>query len=506
MSVFRARSDTFQSARDTTTYVHAVDRGVLNRASKKISFVHGLSDWASQFTPRPSIGFRPYKSQRRISGKVDIVVIKKRLIARVAAVSVAAALSVSLAACSSSSNADTGTVSKKVLIGMNSGLVPQFQRYAKAFESTHKGWTVTVKAVPDAQADYIQQLTTQGLSKTLPDIVFNYDTLNQTLNANHLLYNIKPWLDSGHDGLKGSAFVQQFLDQYRVGDTITGIPVSADTGIIAYNKTLFDKYGVTAPKAGWTYDDLYSDAKTITSKSGGDVYGITTPLGDGSALFTFYPVLKAFGSNLYDPATKKFTFANAQGIEAWKQVLAPYQDKIGTPYSLVTKSATFFQSNQSAMEILSTAGIAALRTTMKDDWDVVPMPTANGTQTTGGGSYSLSIASSSDNKEGAYQFMAWFYSTNGGLKAAQPDGVIPATTAGISKGTWLTEAPAKPASFVDTVKASVSNAILPNTIPDAVQPKVVPALQTALQQVVLKNVSVEKAYGDAQDQLNALLK
>lgn len=434
------------------------------------------------------------------------MVTKKRVFARIAAVAVAAVVTASLAACGPSTSSGTGKVSKNVLIGMNSGLVPQFQRYAKAFESTHKGWKISVKAVPDVQADYIQQLTTQGLSKTLPDIVFNYDTLNQTLNANHLLYNIKPWLDSGHDGLKGSSFVQQFLDQYKVGDTITGIPVSADTGVIVYNKTLFAKYGLTNPAAGWTYDEMYQDAQTITQMSGGKVYGINTPLGDGSALFTWYPVLVANGSNLYDPTTKKFTFADANGIKAWTQILAPYQQKFGTPYSLVTKSSTFFQSNQSAMQIVSTAGVAALRTTMKDDWDIVPMPVVDGKQTTGGGSYSLSIANSSDNKEGAYQFMSWFYSNDGGMKAGQPDGIIPATTSGISSGSWLTEAPAVPAGFVATVKASVANAILPNTIPDAVQPKVVPALQTALQQVLLKNVSIQKAYTDAQDQLNALLK
>ena len=63
-----------------------------------------------------------------------------------------------------------------------------------------------------------------------------------------------------------------------------------------------------------------------------------------------------------------------------------------------------------------------------------------------------------------------------------------------------------PPSFVKTIKASVPKAILPNPIPDAVQPKVVPALQTALQQVVLKGMSIKEAYTAAQDELNKLLK
>lgn len=434
------------------------------------------------------------------------MVTKKHLIMRIAAVSVTAVLAASLAACSSgTSNDSSSKAGKDILIGMNSGLVPQFERYAKEFEKTHKGFKLTVKAVPDAQPDYIQQLVTQGLSKALPDIIFNYDTLNQTLNANHLLYNIKPWLDSGHDGLKGSGFIPAFLDQYKVGDTITGIPVSADTGIISINTTIFKKYGVTVPTADWTYDDMYAAAKEITDKSGGTVFGVKTPIGDSSAVFTYYPVLKALGSNLYDPATKKFVFANEGGIEAWTKLLAPYTEKFGSPYSEAT-NVTMFQSGQVAMAIGSTAGVAGQRTTVKDDWDILPTPTLNGKSTTGGGSYSLSISARSDNKEGAYQFMAWFYSTGGGMTTAQPDGVIPATSDGIANGAWLKEKSPVPASFVDTIKASVPKAVLPNTIPDAVQPKVVPALQTAMQQVLLKGMSVKEAYTAAQDELNGLLK
>lgn len=430
---------------------------------------------------------------------------KKGLVRRIAALGAIALVATGLTACSGSGSG-SNTAGKNILIGMNSGLVPQFERYAKQFEKTHKGFKVTVKAVPDVQADYIQQLVTQGLSKALPDIIFNYDTLNQTLNASHLLYDIKPWLDSGHDGLKGSSFESNFLDQYKVGNTITGIPVSADTGVMAINETLFKKYNVPIPTADWTYDEMYKDAKAITEASGGSVYGLQTPIGDSTALFTYYPVLKAYGSNLYDPSSKKFVFADDAGIKAWTQLLAPYTENFGSPYSAVPKATTLFPSGQAAISILSTAGVAGLRQTVKDDWDLLPMPTQNGKPTTGGGSYSLSISAKSDNKEGAYQFMSWFYSTNGGMKAAQPDGVIPATSEGISKGSWLTEAPAVPKSFVETVKASVSKAVLPNTIPDAVQPKVVPALTQALEQVVLKGVSVKQAYTDAQDQLNGLLK
>lgn len=438
------------------------------------------------------------------------MVTRRQFLVRGTALTAGSLLTATLGACSktgSGSGSSSGQAGKDIAIGMNSGLVPQFTRYAAEFQKAHPNFAVTVKPVPDSQADYIQQLVTQGLSKTLPDIVFNYDGLNQTLNGNHLLFDMKPWLDGNHGGLGGAQFQPNFLAQYDVGNAITGIPVSADASVLFYNKTLFKKYGVTDyPNHSWTYDHMYQVADEVTRKSAGKVYGMAAPIGDGSGIFTFYPLLKAYGSNLYDPATKKLVFANAGGIQAWTEALKPYTQKFALPYS--TKSQpNVFPGGTVAMLVNARPSIAAYRQSMKQYyWDVAPMPTVNGKSSTGGGSYSMSISAGSTNKEGAWQFLSWFFSTNGGLKAAEPDGVIPATKEGLANGSWLRDKNPVPKSLIPVTKYEVQNAILPNPVPDTVQPKVVPAIQKAIQQVVLQGVPVKKAFTDAQDSLNAQLK
>ena len=436
------------------------------------------------------------------------MVTKKRLIGRIAALSVATVFAASLVACGSSNGSGTtdAKAGKNILIGMNSGLVPQFQRYAKEFEKTHKGFKITVKAVPDAQPDYIQQLVTQGLSKALPDIIFNYDTLNQTLNANHLLLRhqavARLWSRRAqgfrlHSGLPRPVQGRRHHHRY-----------SGERGHRRRDHPHCPLREVRCSRADGRLDarKTCTPRRRRSPRSRAERYtasrprSVTAPRSSPSI-----PALKAYGSNIYDPDTKKFIFANEGGIKAWTELLLPYTEKFGTPYSLATNS-TLFESNQDAMGVGSTAGIAGLRVKMKDAWDVLPHADREWQVGTGGGSYSLSISAKSDNKEGAYQFMAWFYSTTGGMKTAQPDGVIPPTVDGIAHGAWLTEAAPVPPSFVTTIKASVPKAILPNPIPDDVQPKVVPALQTALQQVVLKGMSVKEAYTAAQDELNKLLK
>ena len=440
------------------------------------------------------------------------MVTKKLVLSRTAILGVATFAAVGLTACGPSGGDDGGgggeATDKTITIGMNSGLVTPFESYAEEFEKTHEGYTVEVTAVPDAQPDYIQQLVTQGLSSTTPDIVFNYDTLNQTLAGNKLLFDMKPWLEEGKGDLSESAFLPNFLAQYEVGDAITGLPVSADSGMLFYNADVFEKYGITElPTADWTYDDMYRAAKQITDAAAGEAYGLFTPIGDGTAYFTFYPVLKAYGSNVYDPDTKQFVFADDAGIEAWTELVKPYTEGFGSPYSATQDGLKLFNSGQIAMQVTARPAVAGYRDSLPDgNWNVQQLPQIDGASTTGGGSYSLSISEKSKNKEGAWEFLSWFYATDGGMKAAEPNGVVPATKDGLENGTWKDDDNPLPSDLIPVTEYAVQNAILPDAIPDDVQPKVVPALTKALEQVVLQGASVKEAYTAAQDELNGLLK
>ncbi|MFD5598567.1 ABC transporter substrate-binding protein [Leucobacter sp. NPDC058333] len=427
--------------------------------------------------------------------------------ARLTAIGAIVGLAATLTACGSDTGGDTGS---EVVIGMNSGLVSQFEEYAKVYNATNPDSPVTIEAIPDGQDDYIQQLVTQGLSSTLPDIVFNYDSLNQTLVSNDLLFDLGPWLDEGKDGLEGDAFVPAFLDQYRAdgpAGATTGIPVSADSTMLFYNKTLFEKAGVTElPTEEWTYDDLYRVAAQITDAGKGAYWGLRSPAAAGGLLFVDYPILKAYGSTIYDPEAKKFVFANDKGLQAWETILAPYTEGWGSPYPTSNQDTNYFASGQVAMSLDTRPAVARYRTDLTDDWDVVNLPTINGNPTVGGGSYGLSISEKSDNKEGAWAFMAWFYSQDGGMKEAEPNGVIPASTEGLKNGSWLEDSNPVPANLIPATQYAVENAQLPNAVPNEAQTQLVPVLEKAAQEVLVGGKSIEDAYTAAEDELNALLK
>lgn len=439
------------------------------------------------------------------------MVTRNTAIKRLATTTVAVGLVASMAACGPGAGADAGgDNTSTVVVGMNSGLVPQFEAYAEVYNATNPTAPIKLEPIPDDQADYIQQLVTQGLSSTLPDVVFNYDSLNQTLVASDLLFDLRPWLEEGKDGLKGDDFTAAFLDQYKAnGDDgpITGIPVSADSTILFYNKTLFEKAGVTElPSESWTYDDLYRVAKQITDAGAGAYWGLQTPAAAGGQIFVDYPILTAYGSAIYDPEAEEFVFANEDGLKAWETILAPYIEGFGTPYPASGDAVAYFTNGQAAMSLETRPAIASLRGALLDDWDVMNLPTINGNPTVGGGSYGLSISEKSDNKEGAWKFLSWFFSKDGGMKEAEPNGVIPATTDGLENGTWLQDDSPVPANLIPATKYAVQNAQLPNAVPNEAQTQLTPLLVRAAQEVLLGGKSIKEAYTAAQDELNALLK
>ncbi|GAA1950683.1 ABC transporter substrate-binding protein [Microbacterium aquimaris] len=426
----------------------------------------------------------------------------------------ALALAVSLAACSTggesspTDDSDPSEASGEIRVGMIASLTPQFEEYAKVFEESHPDIKVTVQSVAESPADYIQQLATENLSDSVPDVLFNTGGLNQTLDSNGLLWDMSEWLEEGRSGLDSAEFSPNFLGLFETEDgRITGLPVSADSGVIVYNIDQFEKYGAELPTDDWTYEEMYDAARTIYDGSGGDVYGIVTPLGVAETPFQWYPVIRAYGSDMYDEAAGEFIFADAAGIEAWTTLLEPYTDGFGVPYSALANDPgkNLFPSEQAAMEVASTARIAALREQMQSDWDVAPMPIIDGVRTTGGGAYSLSLSEKSENKSAAWEFLAWFYSVDGGFEAAKDDGVIPATTDGIENGTWQQDPPPVPSNFVPAVQISIEDAILQKPYPADVAPEVLPALQEAIQMVMLRDESIEVAFTAAQDELNALL-
>lgn len=438
---------------------------------------------------------------------------KRGMVVATAAVT---ALTASLTACSSPGGESGGAGEidgSTITIATIAQLKDQFQVYADAYTEKYPDRTVKIQATTTDPTEYVQQLATQRLSGTMPDIFFNVDFLANSLAADDVALDLAPALSEHVAGLDLDSFLPQFVGQYRPlndPDAITGLPVSADSTALVYNKTLFDEAGVTEyPQADWTWDDYARVAAEIQKKSGGKISGTVNPLGasaDSANLVGYSPILAAYGVKLYDAETNTTQIGSADAVKAWTMMM----DLYGTgaaPFSTTANDPSgLFESGKVAMAISSRGSIATYRDALADyDWDVTETPTVNGAHISGGGSYGLSVGTASKNQDAALAFLGWFFNADEGLAVAQTaegGGIIPPTAAGLASGTWQdVEVPKNMSVFAETAKDAVLQAQLPGSTTAVLNT----ALATAIQEVLLNGADPAAAFKTAEDTVNAAL-
>lgn len=68
------------------------------------------------------------------------------------------------------------------------------------------------------------------------------------------------------DGLDKSAWVPAMMELYSDKGAQYGMPKGMDVVVVAYNKGIFDKYGVEYPKEGWTWDEFVAKGAELRDK------------------------------------------------------------------------------------------------------------------------------------------------------------------------------------------------------------------------------------------------
>jgi multiple sugar transport system substrate-binding protein len=173
----------------------------------------------------------------------------KRKFAAAAGVAVVATLS--LAACSGSSETpaeESGPVSL-TLSGWSLDTTPEFQALADAFHEENPDVTIELKGYDPAE--YNTLLTADLAAGSGPDIITQKEVkfVPTFVEGGQLLDVSDVELP---DGISGAA-------SYEVDGTAYAVPYRNDSWVLFYNKALFDQAGVEYPDGSWTWDD-YSDA------------------------------------------------------------------------------------------------------------------------------------------------------------------------------------------------------------------------------------------------------
>jgi multiple sugar transport system substrate-binding protein len=309
-------------------------------------------------------------------------------------------------ACSGSGGGSSGTTtltlwardSEKTFIGQ---IVDQFNQ-------SHKDIHVNVTIIP-ANDPFVQKLGTATANGSGPDIV-SIDLVFVPYFAKTGALRDITSKAKGLSYLSGFDSAHMRLANYN--GKMYALPFTAESSVVFYNKTLFQRAGLDPAKPPTTWAELEAAAVKIRGL-GGNNYGYVWPGANGGAsIFELAPFVWASGGEVVggtpgqsvpmfnSPAvTDMLTFMHNMAQEG---VIPPSASTDTTSNSL-----TAFQSGTVGMCPAGAFFIPQLQSSKTFDWGVFPIPGKTGGYSSFAGGDEIAVGSDTKSPDAAWTFVQW---------------------------------------------------------------------------------------------------
>jgi multiple sugar transport system substrate-binding protein len=217
-----------------------------------------------------------------------------------------------LAGCGGGSSGSGGKTSITVWEGFTDVEGKAFQGLAKQFNSSHSGIHVNVL---ETNNDYaLQKVLTAVRGGSPPDVAYLYGSWAPNVAK------IPSVVDLSSVVKQPSVDWQDFYPGERAVTTVNGkvigMPALVDNLAIVYNKSLFQKAGLSAPTATWNWDDFRAAAKKLTD-SANKQFGWSYPA-DASedTVWHWEAMLWEADGQILNSDNTKAAFNSPQGLRA----------------------------------------------------------------------------------------------------------------------------------------------------------------------------------------------
>ena len=236
------------------------------------------------------------------------------------------------------------------------------------------------KENPDIKVDfmhipqnYFQKIHLLFASNTAPDVLFlNNQYLPVYANAG-VLENLSVYISEN----EYNQYYPKALASLSWKADIYAIPRDISNLVIFYNKNLFDKYKISYPHSGWTYDEFLKTAQRLTHLP--EVFGISF---EEMPLF-YLPYMMMYGGWTQEDTLNFFKTdvlkrsENAKGLAQYanlrnKYHVAPYKSE-----SASTTMAQLFLQGRLGMHLSGRWLVPKYRQEADFDWDIVEFPRIN---------------------------------------------------------------------------------------------------------------------------------
>ncbi|HXM54964.1 MAG TPA: sugar ABC transporter substrate-binding protein [Candidatus Dormibacteraeota bacterium] len=277
-----------------------------------------------------------------------------------------------------------------------------------AFNSSHKNIHVEVTIIP-AGNPFVQKLGTATANGSGPDVV--------SIDLVYVPYFAKAGaledITSRADSLSyKSGFDSAHMRLATYNDKMYALPFTAESSVVYYNKTLFQKAGLDTTKPPTNWAEMQAAATKIRAL-GSDYYGYVWPGANGGAsIFEIAPMVWASGGEVLGgtPQQSVPMFNSAAVTDMLTFMHGMVQQNLIPPSAATdttSNSLTAFQGGKVGMVPAGAFYIPQLEGSKTFDYGVFPIPGKTGGYSSFAGGDEIAIGKNTKNESASWTFVQW---------------------------------------------------------------------------------------------------
>ncbi len=292
------------------------------------------------------------------------------------------------AGCGSGSGSSGGGGPVRLLVFGAPEELSAYRTLVDAYRKARPGTDLQLVEASDRK-DLLARLATSVAGGAPPDLFqMNYRFYGQ-FAAKDVIEPLDSRI-SGSSVIDPADYYPVAMDAFKWGGKQVCLPQNVSSLAVYYNRTLFQKYGVAEPKAGWTWNDMITTATAMTRDAAGKVVkgtesegGAQRPtvygLGVEPSIIRVAPFVWSNGGELVDDPVRPTRLAldDPAAREALKNLV-----DLRLAYGVVPTDEDVeaeddesrFANGRLAMVLSSRRATTTFRTITDFEWDVAPLP------------------------------------------------------------------------------------------------------------------------------------
>ncbi|ABR36554.1 ABC transporter substrate-binding protein [Clostridium beijerinckii] len=288
------------------------------------------------------------------------------------------------------------------------------RKMADEFEGKNPGIKIDIQVT--GWSDYWTMLEAAATGGSLPDTFWMHSNEIYRYASNGMLMDLTDKINKSDD-VKLSNYPEGLVKIYNLNNKQYAIPKDYDTIGLWYNKTMFDKAGISYPDETWNWDKLYEAAKKLTTGDGKQ-YGFLAPLHNQEGYYNF--VYQNGGTIITDD--KVSGYDNPKTIEAMKYYVRFVSEGLSPKIFDDAARAETLQNGLCAMGFFGSWNLSgfAANDYMTKNFNVTVLPSANdGKRASIFNGLGNAISANTKRPEEAWKWVQYLSSKDGQTKQAE---------------------------------------------------------------------------------------